>query len=675
MKKFNFTAVLCLILVVIKPCSSFGTENIPLKKVTLYSSGVAHYEHEGKVKGSEKIDFLFSARQINDVLKSLTVYDPAAKNLNIEYRPENALSEVLESLKLNLSSSQSLYDILKSRRGAEIEVFTPNKITGKLVSAEIKTRQTAGSLNAGSFEYISLLSEGKIQIIPFSGIHSFRFTDEALNRDLDTALSLILENNSNDKKQLSVNLKTAEESAERNVKFSYVMEAPVWKAGYRMNVNGDKADFQSWAIVDNSSSSDWENITLTLTTGKPSAFIQNLYAPHYTYRKELPLLIAGAAAPVTFETGTVYENITENDYTIEYKEKRASEKNVLKKDYPLNFSDGLPETPYFDGQLEENAVKGEMFSFTPAAPINLKKQKSIMIPLSASSIPAEKVSVFSAVYSERKVNPKLCISIENTSGFKLPAGAVTVFEGGVYAGDAVLEFLPAGEKRLIAYGDDLELSASVTNSSERNIESVKIAGGVVSVFYKEIKETEYTVKNSSESKRKIIFEHPVNPSLKLLTEKNLVEKTGGKYRFKFESDAGNKEKLIIKKERIISAKHGILNTSDDFFISMQANTEISQQARKTFQLIISKREELNKARGNLQIFQNEKNRLVSEQQRARENLEAFGKDTSEGKEFIEKILHLEKQLDELSVKICQSEENLQKTEKEFNTFIKDIKIE
>lgn len=665
--------------------NGFDADNIPLKKVTLYSSGVGHYEHEGEVKGSGRISLLFSVRQLNDVLKSLVISDSAAKNLSIEYQSENALLKALESLKINLSGASGLYDILSRQRGAEVEVFTPNKISGKLLSAERKGMEPSGG-------YLSLAADGKIQIIAFSDIHAFRFTDEKLNADLNTALSLISENREGGRKPVSVNIKAENEERRRNVKLSYVMEAPVWKAGYRLDAGENKAEFQAWAIIDNSSDLDWKNIKLTLTAGKPAAFIQNLYTPHYTGRPELPLLIAGAALPEILDSGieltfkeekekAAYE---ENSYEggLLYKKSGKNlqvQKRLMDRENTVvphaELGEDLPSTPYFDGQLESGTGKGEMFSFTPSSPVNLERQKSTMIPLALTSIPAEKISVFSEMYPKVKVNPKFCLNIENTSDLKFPAGPVTVFDNGEYAGDAVLEFLPAGEKRLIAYGDDIELSGIMTGNSSQYFESVKIANGVITVYYKNTKETEYTVKNSSDKNRSVIVEHPVNEAFKLITEKNLSEKTANKYRFKLEAHAGKEEKLVLKEEKIIKNTMEILRADEAFFISLQSNKELSGETKKTFDAIIIRRNKLNGERENLRTLQNERNKLTSEQERTRKNLEAFGKEAQQSREFITKLLNLEKTLEELASEIEKAENKLRLSEKEFSEFIKGIKIE
>ena len=138
MKKifFMLISLMCMTTVFAGPENGFSEEDIPLKKVTLYSSGVAHYEHEGIVKGSGKIDLLFLPSQISDVLKSVFVKDPAAKNLSINYQSEDTLKKTMQSLKVDLFGNDSIFKLLKAQKGAEIEVYTPNKITGKILSVD-----------------------------------------------------------------------------------------------------------------------------------------------------------------------------------------------------------------------------------------------------------------------------------------------------------------------------------------------------------------------------------------------------------------------------------------------------------------------------------------------------------------------------------------------------------
>ena len=55
---------------------------------------------------------------------------------------------------------------------------------------------------------------------------------------------------------------------------NYLVETPVWKTSYRLILDGEKQGFlQGWALVDNTSEDDWENVQLTLVAGRPISFL------------------------------------------------------------------------------------------------------------------------------------------------------------------------------------------------------------------------------------------------------------------------------------------------------------------------------------------------------------------------------------------------------------------
>jgi len=655
---------------------SFGEKDLPLKKVTLYSSGVACYEHEGRLSGSGNAEFLFTAAQINDVLKSLVITDPAAKTVSVEYQSEDTLRKTLESLKVNPSAAPTLYDLLKSQKGAELEVFAPHKITGKIISAD----KNLSRENGDGFS-LSLAANDGIHVIPFSDIQTFKFVDEKRNEDLNTALDLMLDASAKNRSKLGIRI---DAQGGRNVKISYVMEAPVWKASYRLDMGKNKALFQAWAIVDNSTDSDWNGVKLTLTTGRPVGFRQNLYAPYYTYRPELPLAIAQSARAETFASGTE---------TAQYEraaapQALANRKTMLKEassvynhyDEEAEEAAGIEgEVPsYFAGPNPAGSTAGQMFAFTSAEPVKLGRQKSMMMPLTLSTLPAEKFSVFSSFSSIPygvSVHPKFCIRIENTSGLKLPAGPVTVFDGGEYAGDALLEFLGENEKRLIAYGDDIEVSGTKSESALRNIESVKIAGGILSVSYRQIQTSTYSVKNTDKKERTVIIEHAKKAGFDLATKAALEETTASKYRFKLKAAGASTAELKIEESRTYGETRKILDMSSESFVSYTTNAEMPEKVKKAFEAIIKEREKVLASQKVLADLQNSQTELVREQERVRKNLEALGTESAEGKDFLAKLLKLENELDASKTKLAAAADKANKAQEDFIRFVRDIKTE
>ena len=63
-----------------------------------------------------------------------------------------------------------------------------------------------------------------------------------------------------------------------------------WKSSYRL-IFGAQAEptLEGWAIVDNTSGDDWNNVKLSVVSGRPISFITQLYEPRYVDRPHAEL--------------------------------------------------------------------------------------------------------------------------------------------------------------------------------------------------------------------------------------------------------------------------------------------------------------------------------------------------------------------------------------------------
>ena len=640
---------------------------VPLKNVTLYSSGVAYYEHEGQASGASRIGLSFTPEQINDVLKSLIVSDSAAKNISIAYQSEDALRKILESLSVNLSEVSDLADILYAQRGAELEVVTgekaSEKIAGKILTVDRREREAGG-------DTLSLFASDGVHIVPFKEIKSFRFTDPKRGEDLNTALSVLLRSSSASKKNLSILIDAA---GKRDVRLAYVMESPVWKPTYRIDAGSGTAEFQAWAIVDNSTDIDWNEVRLTLTTGRPVGFKQDLYPPYFTYRPTLPLMAGAAAAAETYDSayGEADEAYTEasSPRMMMSMNKVAAEAKMGSSydDYDGSFRDTV------NRNVAASDTSAEMFTFTPVKPVTIGRQESVMIPIAAVKLPAEKFSVFSNMHLRENTHPKFCVRIENTSGMKFPAGPVSVLSDGAYAGDAVLEFLPAGETRIIGYGDDMEVNGSLTKKSSASIDTVKIAGGLLRISKKRVYDSTYTVKNSAAKSRNVLIEHPITGNAALVTTKALLEKTPALYRFTLSVDQNATGTLSVSESEIVETTAALVKMGANDFIAYSSDADIPKAVRKAFEDIAAKKAKLDEARNAYEKLSADYKNAGDEQKRARENLEATGSSTAQGKQFLDKLMRLESELDSLKTETEAARANLDKAEKDFSDYLKTVK--
>jgi hypothetical protein len=81
--------------------------------------------------------------------------------------------------------------------------------------------------------------------------------------------------------QVEVVVKLKGDGAEHDVIIAYVVESPIWRPTYRIVVNeeGGKALLQGWAVVQNLSGEDWEDVQMTVTEGAPLTFRADLGNP------------------------------------------------------------------------------------------------------------------------------------------------------------------------------------------------------------------------------------------------------------------------------------------------------------------------------------------------------------------------------------------------------------
>ena len=82
--------------------------------------------------------------------------------------------------------------------------------------------------------------------------------DELLQKDLQRILAIYLNAKYTDRK--NVKIQTVGKG-ERNMKIGYLIEMPIWKTSYRLILGDDvKPYLQGWAIVENPTDEDWNNI-------------------------------------------------------------------------------------------------------------------------------------------------------------------------------------------------------------------------------------------------------------------------------------------------------------------------------------------------------------------------------------------------------------------------------
>jgi len=648
-------------------CSSFLFTNdspLPLRKVVILTSGLAYYEHSGTLSGSADIVIPFRNEAMNDALKTLIINDPAGSNPSVTYQSENTLIDTLRSLTVDLSDSPSLSTILSRLRGAEAEILiSETKHTGRITGVEYHFFEIGVSV-----PFLILNTNEGLLSLNFHEINSIKFIDPNIEQDLNRALDLISASRNSLSRDLNINLPG---NTRRNVSISYVIPSPVWKVSYRLDLGslsnqGARPLFQGWAIVDNDSDTDWNGVSLSLVAGRPASFIQELYPPYYVSRPVLPLAIAGAAGAAVHDRGAPVPMSAAPSA-----EMRSS------RGMTLNESDSIALG--YDGsasvvrggniQTAAGADAGGQFEFTIRTPVTLNRRMSVMLPLVESNIEARRT----LIYNGQGRFPRLGAEITNTSSMKLPAGPITVYDSGVYAGDALLEFWNEGEKRLISFGEDLSVTAAVNNSSTRLVNTVNVSQGVMTVNRHLTYIRTYTFINSSNTAKQIIIEHTKTPNTELVSQQ-ANEQTTSHYRFNLALPANRQTEFTVSERQPLTERISLLPLRLDILVTYSTNSEIPANVRTALSRAVELRRSVDAAETIVRTIEAQRNSLIADQDRIRRNLEAAGNQSTQGQEYLRRLIALDTEIDTAAVNLETARNNVRTALAAYENYLNNLRL-
>lgn len=271
---------------VVKPTS------LPIRRVILYSNGVAYIERRGTVSGNAEIDLSFKQSQVDDVLKSMIVLDLGQGRIGaVSYNssaPVSArMAEIPFSVNPNSADGNGVAGVLAQLQGARVAVTTAGGTTiGSILTIERKSIQSENG--SSTTNVLVIASEnGNIASFDLSLVRGLKLLEEGTRSDVMEFANASASARRLDAKTITV---TSVGSGQREMIVSYTIAAPIWKTTYRVVLDeAGKPFFQGWAIVDNISDEDWNAVEMSLVSGSPVSFIQNLQKPFYRYRPVVPM--------------------------------------------------------------------------------------------------------------------------------------------------------------------------------------------------------------------------------------------------------------------------------------------------------------------------------------------------------------------------------------------------
>ncbi|MEN6603178.1 MAG: DUF4139 domain-containing protein [Bryobacteraceae bacterium] len=602
--------------------AGLAAADLPVKQVVLYKNGVGYFERAGEVAAGETARLQFKASEMNDVLKSLTVEDRAGKVVALRYDSSEPVDQRLREFPFQLGARQPLAMFLDDLKGARLELKTPS---GAVAGAIVGGRVAMGSEQRPEQQIVTLLADsGELQSFDLAAVSGLRLADARLQGQLKEYLEVLEQARSKEKK--TVTIESAAGGA-RRVAASYMVPTPVWKSSYRLIFRAaEDPTIEGWAIVNNTSGEDWSQIQLALVSGRPTSFVSKLYEPAYRDRPTVELPEDRVQGPVLYEGATsagvaggvpggapggVIGGIF-----------GAARSKALRDAAPMAAPSPAPmlmraEAASSIAAVAEARELGDLFEYRFSSPVTVRKGESAMLPFVQQKIHARKLLVYSEGQGQ---NPMNAAEITNSTGKTLDGGPITIFETGAYSGEALMETLKAGDKRLIGYAVDLGTRIGTIQGSEtQGIREIHLRRGTLTLR-EAVRETKtYTVRNVDQKAKTLYIEHPVRPGYKVLSP-TPAESTPTRHRFELALAPASTAKLAVVEENTYEVAHAVTDLSPDTLLIYARNKSLTEAARAQMEKIAAARKAIAENDRAIARTEKELQELNQDQGRLRQNI-------------------------------------------------------
>lgn len=600
--------------------------DLPVQEVILYKHGVAYFQRGGEVKAGDSARLDFKATEMDDVLKSLTVTDRAGNKVtSIRYDASEPLEKRLEDFSFAVEASSSLAALLDQMRGARIELkFGPETATGAIVSARVV--KPSEKDKSDERELLVLLTDaGDIRTVDLGAAASIRLPDPKLQSQLKDYLSVV--NGARSKDRRSVMIESTSAGA-RQLTASYMTPSSVWKSSYRL-IFGPQAEpmLEGWAIVDNTSGDDWNNVRLSVVSGRPISFITELYEPRYVDRPRAELAENNAVAPVVFQGGISAFKAAPAPAppaavapkTLLKSESGAAGR-IAQERLDALAALGAVSEPSTVAATASGQDVGELFEYSFANPVTVKKGESAMLPFLQQRINSRKLLIYQESFG---LHPMNAAELSNSTGKTLDGGPITVYDANSYAGEALVETLKAGDKRLISYGVDLGTRVSTAWDSNRNIvREVHLRRGVLTAKTALEETKTYTLKNVDAKEKTVIIEHAQRPGYTLLNQKP-SETTSNAYRFEVKLASAGSAAFPVQEERVYDQTFSVSNLTPDLLATWTQNKALNDAGRRQLDQIQQKKRDVADNDSAIAQAHTDQQNLNQDQDRVRRNIESL----------------------------------------------------
>ncbi len=543
--------------------TAFASSELELKRVVLSSGGLGLYEYRAQVDGDATVELKAPLDQIDDILKSLVVFDDRGGVGGLDLPSREPLAETFRNLPFSADDLKSAPNLLEALRGAEITVGGAHAISGRIVSVAEEARVSPEGRPLEPRHRVTVMTDQGLEQFVLEDAENIEFADPKVRAELDTALKALAANGEKDARVLRL---TSEGKGPRTLSVSYVVAAPLWKASYRLVLpsapDAEQAELQGWATLENLSGQNWKDVDLTLVSGRPVTFRQALYRAYMVERPEAPVEVVGRLLPPP-DRGEIPEPKAAATHRVFFDAPQLRAMAGTAAAAPMA-TPPPSEASLAPGAETVAAEEGlTQVSFHIPFPVSVGNGRTLSLPIIDAEEPVERIALYDSTVDPRR--PLSAVRISNAGKSGLPPGIVTTYqqgdEGVVYVGDSQLSDLPAGDYRLLSYALDQKTLIEASHAETSGLERATITKGMLTVETLSRSETSYRVK--ALAPRRLVISMPELDGWKLVAPVGITPTVSeGRYRIPFDVKAGDGQTFVVAQVRTNAQVVALANIDD-----------------------------------------------------------------------------------------------------------------
>ena len=653
-----------------------GPGELTLERVMLSSGGVGYFEYAAEIEGDAVLALRVRLDQVDDVLKSIVVYDDAGRVGQVRLPGREPLAQAFRDLPFGPEALESPAALLNALQGARLRASGDANLEGRILRAVAETVVLPDGRGTTVRHRVSLITPQGIRQFILEQAETVAFVDPELQAQIDAALEAIARHRVQDSRTLSIR---AEGVGKRSVRVGYVIAVPLWKSSYRLGLPpaGDEgpARLRGWAHVDNLSGQDWDGVELTLVSGNPVTFRQALYSAYFVDRPEVPVEVLGRVLP-RLDRGVI-ASAEEKEFGGQAfdREFRAQQRLAVARvgDMMAESDTMAMSKAQVGGAMAEPSAVPALPAVRPMAPaqmiaaqaqeattqvvfrvsrpVTVANGQSLMVPVTDREIPGTRLALYQP--ATHALHPLAAVRLVNDGETGLPPGSLTIYErderGAIaYVGDARLSVLPAGDERLVSYALDQKVRIDREHKATQRILKGRINKGLLELTYSDGQTTVDRIKGPAHEPRRVLLEQPLQPGWKIIAPgPEDVERTEGHYRIRKDLAAGGEATVEVTLQRTRLQSIQLARLTAQQIVAYTKTGELDPGLRRAIAKLGELRHALDQHQRELAHSTQGRKRIFEEQTRIRNNLGRIPSNSDLYRRYLKKLNQQEDALERL----------------------------